>query len=288
VGNAVLVVLSGTDPVASRVGERWGALPATGAIVDGVPIRKLADGVYSLRRAGPHVHDERLDLSLPPELVRRGLTLVFPSIHKSEQNVPCLTVHPLGNPGPRAEVGGRPRVLVPTDPLRMGWTLRALSARAAEEGLSATYEATHHGPELALPAFFVEIGFGLLPEPPTAAVRILADEIPRISVENGERIALAVGGGHYAPHFTDLAVRRRWSFGHIVSRHALAELDSSTARMAYEQTVGAEGIVYARAEDAGHRALRELGPRLRDGQAAGRAKGSEGGPTPDAWAASGT
>ncbi|HLN51360.1 MAG TPA: D-aminoacyl-tRNA deacylase [Thermoplasmata archaeon] len=287
-GGAVLVVLSGPDPVASRVSERWGALPATGTIVDGVPVRRLAEGVYSLRRPGAHIHDDRLDLSLPPDLVRGGLTLVFPSIHQSEQNVPCLTVHPIGNPGPRAEVGGRPRVLVPTDPLRMSWALRALSARAAEEGLSATYEATHHGPELALPAFFVEIGFGLLPEPPAAAVRILAEEIPRISAEGGEKVALAVGGGHYAPHFTDLALRRRWSFGHIVSRHALAELDPPTARAAYEQTVGAEGIVFARAEDANHPALRELGPRLRDGEAPGRAKGSDGGPTPDARAASGT
>ncbi len=267
----LLVVLSATDPVAALVGERWGTPTATGATVEGAAVRQLADGVLVLRRPGPHIHDERLDLALPPELLREAPTLVFPSIHRSEQNVACLTVHPLGNPGPRAEVGGRPRTLVPTDPLRMTAALRALGPRAASEGLPATFEATHHGPELNLPAFFVEIGYGSGAAPPPGSVRILAEEIPRIAPAADDRVAIAVGGGHYAPHFTDLALRRRWSFGHIVSRHALAEIEAPAARSAYEGTPGAEGIVYARAEDVDHPALRGLGPRRRDGDAPPRA-----------------
>ncbi len=158
-----------------------------------------------LRRPRPHIHDERLDASLPRELLAQRPTLLFPSIHRSEQNVPCLTVHPLGNPGARSDVGGKPRTLVPTDPPRMGAALRALASRGAAVGLAATFEATHHGPELALPSFFVEIGYGTLSEPPPEAVRILAEEVPRIEVEAGDRVAMAVGGGHYAPHFTDLS-----------------------------------------------------------------------------------
>jgi len=287
-GGSVLVVLSEPDPVASLVGERWGTLPATGSIVDGTPVRRLAEGIFTLRRPGLHIHDEHLDLAVPPEVRLDGLTIVFPSIHKSERNVPCLTVHPIGNPGPLAEVGGRPRTFVPTDPARMVATLRALHERASAEGLTATFEATHHGPELRTPAFFVEIGYGTLPAPPDGAVRILAEEIPRLSAEPGDRVAMAVGGGHYAPHFTDLALRRRWSFGHIVSRHALAELDETTARAAFHETPRAEGIVYARAEDADHRALRGIGPRLRDRDAPGRAERSPVGPNPAGRGASGT
>ena len=262
-----LVLVSAEDPVASRVVERWGTPEATGWSVDGVPIRRLGDECLVLRRPGFHIHDERVDARLPAELRDRRITLVFPSIHRSEQNIECLTVHPLGNPGPEAEVGGRPGTFAPTDPRRMTALLRQLRERGHEASLGATFEATHHGPEVDLPAFFVEIGYGSAAGPSEAAVRILADEIPRIVPEPTDRIALGIGGGHYAPHFTDLAFRRRWAFGHILSRHALATLDAATARRAWEASEGAEGILYARAEDAELPALAGIAPRLRDGDA---------------------
>jgi D-tyrosyl-tRNA(Tyr) deacylase len=260
----ILVVVSAPDPVASRVAERWGTPPATGAIVDGAPIRQLAPSVLLLKRPGRHIHDERLDRRLPSAVVDQRPTLVFPSIHRSEQGVPCLTVHPLGNLGPTAEVGGRPRTVVPTDPRRMASTLRTLRERGERSGLAATYEATHHGPELALPGYFVEIGFGDLPEPPLEAVRVLAESIPTVEPDAADRVAVAIGGGHYAPHFTDLTVRRRWAFGHIVSRHSLDGLDRPTAEAVVAATPGSEGFVYSRAADQVHPALQGLAARKKD------------------------
>ncbi len=281
-----LLVTYDDDPVARAVGERWGTPPATDDHVDGSPVRQLSDVALLLRRPGIHIHDERLDARLPSRLTRRRISLVFPSIHRSEQNVECLTVHPLGNPGPRAEVGGRPRTLVPTDPARMTATLRSLSESSGRTGLPATFEATHHGPELGLPAFFAEIGFGTRPAPPEEAVRVLADALAEIRVEPRDRVALAVGGGHYAPHFTELALRRRWSFGHILSRHALATLDAATAASAWAETPAAEGILYARADDARLPVLEGLGPRRADGDAERRTAG--GAPTGASRRASGT
>jgi D-aminoacyl-tRNA deacylase len=278
-----LVVVSEPDPVAHAVGELWGTPPSTGDHVDGSPIRVLSEEAYLLRRPSLHIHDERLDVRLPAHVRASGSTLVFPSIHRSERNVPCLTVHPLGNPGATAEVGGRPRTLDPTDPRRMAAALRALSEQGTASGLEATYEATHHGPELDLPAMFVEIGYGTDPSPPSAAVRVLANVIPRLVPDPSDRVALALGGGHYAPHFTDLARKRHWAFGHILSRHALATLDAEVARSAYERSGGAEGWIAARAEDAGHSALRGLGSRLRDAEAASRE-----GPREELRGASGT
>jgi D-aminoacyl-tRNA deacylase len=265
-----LVVVSEPDPVASRVAERWGTPPSVGLHVEGAPVRRLGSLALLLRRPGPHVHDERLDERLPSELRAANVTLVFPSIHRSERDIQCLTVHPLGNLGPTAEVGGRPRTVDPTDPRRMAATLRRLSAEAPSLGLSATFEATHHGPELALPAFFVEIGYGSEPAPPEGAVDLLARVLPELTSDPRDRVAVGIGGGHYVPHFTELALRRMWAFGHLVSRHALAELDAATARSAFERTPGAEGIVFARAEDARHPALEGLGVRLRDADASPR------------------
>jgi D-tyrosyl-tRNA(Tyr) deacylase len=279
-----LVVLSDEDPVARAVSAIWGVPEAVGVSVEGTPLRKLSDRAWSLRRAGPHVRDEHLERLLPPELLAAGITLVFPSIHRSAQNVRCLTVHPLGNLGSAAEVGGRPRTLNPTDPRRMSSALRRLADHRDRTGMPASFEATHHGPELAVPAFFIEIGFGDADAPPPEAVRTLAEVIPDLEADPKDRVALAVGGGHYAPHFTDLALKRRWAFGHIVSRHGMEGLDRSTAEAAWAATPDAEGIVFARAEDARHPVWDGVGPRLRDQDAAVR----EGATTSGARSASGT
>lgn len=266
----VIVVLSEQDPVASRLAERWGTPPSTGMFVDGAAVRQLSPTALVVRRPGRHIHDEHLDRRLPRDLAGGGATLVFPSIHRSEQNVSCLTVHPLGNPGPEAELGGRARTVVPTDPLGMAGALRELSGAATGTGFVATFEATHHGPELEVPAFFVEIGYGAAPEPPAPALTVLAEVIPRFVPAHGDRVAMAVGGGHYAPHFTDLVLRRRWAVGHILSRHALNQVDRSTAEQMLVKSPGAEGLLFARAADAGHAALRGLAPRLMESEAARR------------------
>jgi len=288
VSSDVLVILSDEDPVATAVASDWGTLPATEFHVDGAPIRTLTEGFQVLRRPGFHIHDDDLDARLPRTLRERGLTLVFPSIHRSERNVPSLTVHPLGNPGPEAQLGGRPRTLVPTDPLRMASALRMLDEGAEAIGLTATYESTHHGPSLRLPAFFLEIGYADLPGPPAQAVRVLREAIPHIASEPGDRIAMGVGGGHYVPHFTDLTLSRRWAFGHLISRHSLESIDRGTAERAYGLSTGAEGVVYARAQDADHPALKGLAPRLRDQDAPSRDREVRPGPTGGGRSASGT
>ncbi len=282
-----LVVVSETDPVAVRVAELWGTPPADEGHVDGAPIRRLAPGVGLLKRGVRHVHDEHLDLRLPAPLRAEAPTLVFPSIHRSDQSVACLTVHPLGNAGDTADVGGRPRTLVPTDPQRMAAALRGLAEGAPGAGVPATYEATHHGPELGLPAFFVEIGFGERSEPSEEAVRLLARVLPSLPVTTDDRVALGVGGGHYTPRFTELALRRRWAFGHLISRHALAGLDRATARSAFARTPGAEGILYARSEDARNPVFEGLAARLRENEAPRRGDGI-GAPTGGAPPVSGT
>lgn len=262
-----LLVVSELDPVAVRASELWGTPPALGEQLDGVPIRRLADGILLVKRPGRHVHDEHLDRNLPTPVRERRPTLVFPSIHRSAKNLPGMTVHSLGNPGPTADLGGRPRTLVPSDPRSAVAVLRSMAEEAPSVGLPVSYEATHHGPELDHPAFFVEIGAGEEGEPTPEQIRVLARSLTSIVPDPSDRVVLGIGGGHYAPHFTELALRRRWAFGHILSRHALETLSSETARSAWSLTPDAEGLLFARAQDASHPALAGLAPRVRDADA---------------------
>jgi D-aminoacyl-tRNA deacylase len=284
----ILVVLSDPDPVAARVADVWGTPPADRWHLDGAPIRSLGRGRFLIRRAVRHIHDEHLDARLPRELAAASPTLVFPSVHRSDSGVPCLTVHPLGNPGPSAEVGGEPRKLVPTDPIRMVETLRQLAEAGREIGLPVSFEATHHGPALDLPAFFVEIAEDVDPErsgrAATAIARILGSEH---GGSEGDRSVLGVGGGHYAPRFTDLALARRWAFGHMLSRYVLGEIDRGTAEQACAQSGAAAGLLYAREGDAPAPAFEGLLPRVRESDAP-RRPGGRGTPTRSGPTASGT
>jgi len=275
VGPRLLVVLSEPDPVARAVDELWGTGAATGEHVDGAAVRRFGDGLTVVRRPVRHIQDERLDLRLPPSLRAEGRTLAFPSVHRSVSGTRCFTVHPLGNPGSDAELGGRPRTFVPTDARAMAGVLRSLREAGGRLGVPSTYEATHHGPLLTVPAFFVEIAHPDASAPRPEEVAVLADALRSGTVDPSDRVALGAGGGHYAPRFTDLAIARRWAFGHLLSRHALADLDPATARGAWDATVGAEGIVFARAQDRALPAFAGVGAELRETDAARRGEASE-------------
>jgi D-aminoacyl-tRNA deacylase len=155
----------------------------------------------------------------------------------------------------------------------MAAALRALAEAGKGMGLVATYEATHHGPTLSLPAFFAEIGYGAANAPPAPAVGALAEVLPRLTEDASDRIAVGAGGGHYAPHFTDLALRRRWAFGHLLSRHALEAASGSMLLSALEQTSGAGGVLFARAADAADPRWAGRVARLRDADAPRRDAG---------------
>jgi D-tyrosyl-tRNA(Tyr) deacylase len=267
-----VLVFSDEDPVARAVADR---LPPAGPALlrsEGCTVRRAAPGVGRIQRAGRHVFDDGLDAALPPALRAAQTPLVFPSIHRSAHGVRCLTVHPLGNPGPEAALGGDLGVLVPTAPRLMTGALRRLSESAGAIGLSATFETTHHGPRLSVPAFFAEIGYGEDPAPPRDAVGALSSALLELEEDPNDRIAVGVGGGHYAPHFTELALKRRWSFGHMISRHALAGATPGALRAAVESTPGAEGILYQRAADV--ELAQEISGvgRLRDGDAPPRGR----------------
>jgi D-aminoacyl-tRNA deacylase len=259
-----LVVLSEADPVARAVDARIGTGPSLGIQVDGAPLREFGPRAATLRRAPLHIDDDALDQRLPVAM-RDRVTMIFPSIHQSAAGQRALTVHPLGNPTAAAEVGGRPRTLVPAAPRLMAAMLRRLAEGGQRLGWSASYEATHHGPFLTTPAFFAEIGAGAEAPAPADCVELLAASLRELTADPEDRIVLGVGGGHYAPHFTELALERRVAFGHLFSRHVLEDMETATIRAAREETAGVEGIVYARAADAQPK-WQAVAPRVRDSE----------------------
>ena len=149
------------------------------------------------------------------------------SRHASESGKATLTVHPIGNYND-AVYGGRPKTLVPAAPCLMTEAIRRLKANANEaklEGFDISFEATHHGPLVESPVLFIEIGSEASmwgqDAPGRVVARTVLDLLEAKAPAQPYPVAIGVGGGHYAPRITDVALGYKISFGHIIPNHAL-------------------------------------------------------------------
>lgn len=188
-----------------------------------------SDDTYMLSSDRWHVDfddvvDASIGLGVDPELV------IFMSRHSSKSGRPTMTVHPLGNYHGN-DLGGLPKKLVKAAPHHMSDALRRISSFNDMDDVEVTFEVTHHGPWLDRPTFFIEIGSDETHWGNENAAEILA----RAIVENEKSdypAVVGVGGGHYAPRFTEAALSRKVDFGHMIPNYQLeVSDDEDIARM---------------------------------------------------------
>jgi len=150
-------------------------------------------------------------------------SVVFLSRHKAVSGIPTLTVHPIGNFG-KADYGGKDSTLVPSTPSLMTQVLRNMSRLSTDIPFQISYEVTHHGPWLKTPTMFLEIGSDESQWGNLEAAKVLSESL--LQAENQEYpCVIGVGGGHYAPQFTEIALTNKVSFGHMVPNYAISGLE---------------------------------------------------------------
>jgi D-aminoacyl-tRNA deacylase len=165
-----------------------------------------------------HLFCDDLDLSVTDSLGTAPDEVVFLSRHKAASGQRSLTVHPIGNWG-RADYGGREGELVPSAPHLMTSLLRQLGREANGLDFEVTYEVTHHGPWLSTPTMFIEIGSSEATWGDREAARAIARAITSVKVTEGP-VVMGIGGGHYAPRFTEVALGKKVSIGHMLPGYA--------------------------------------------------------------------
>ncbi|RLF64737.1 MAG: hypothetical protein DRN33_01360 [Thermoplasmata archaeon] len=169
--------------------------------------------------------------------------VVFASRHSSESGRRTLSVHPIGNFG-EAKFGGKSRELVISAPLLMRSALKTLQEKAKGMDYEVCYEVTHHGPHLSTPAFFIETGSTEREWNDREACRAIAETIMEMEREGGMktdiRVGIGVGGGHYAPRFTDIALHKNVAFGHMIPDYHLPAIDDEMIKKAIEATPDAK------------------------------------------------
>jgi len=172
---------------------------------------------------GLHIYAENID----EEAKAFGVVfdeVVFMSRHKAVSAIPTLTVHPIGNFN-NADFGGRSKQLVRTAAASMTNALRDMSKMDTGE-FKTSFEVTHHGPWLDSPTYFIEIGSDETMWCNIEAAEMLAHVISS-NTKNDFPTAVGIGGGHYAPRFSEIANAYKVNFGHMIPNYALEGSDDN-------------------------------------------------------------
>ncbi len=185
---------------------------------------------------GEAVNAQTLTEHFPnPDLV------VFISRHSSQSGTPTLSVHTPGNVG-KAELGGLPRTVSVAAANAMHTALQALNRIKQEKGLSyeVSYECTHHGPSLNVPAMFVELGSSEQQWRDVTAADAVAQATLEAIADFGSSLkpaVLGIGGTHYSQKFTRMALKGEAVFGHMIPKYALAQVDVEILRHCIQRTL---------------------------------------------------
>lgn len=169
--------------------------------------------------------------------------VVFVSRHSSASGKPTLSVHTPGN-FTEAGLGGLPKTLSISPAKAMSDALKALLHYKEELNLDyeVTYEATHHGPSLNVPAMFVELGSSEKQWRDSRAAEAVAHSAMH-AITNFSRPAgscsavLGIGGTHYNQKFTCMALVGEAIFGHMIPKHVVGEIDSEMLLQCRKKTV---------------------------------------------------
>ena len=160
-----------------------------------------------------HVHAENIDQKARDFGIRFDEMIVL-SKHSSASGKPTLTVHPIGNYKGN-DLGGKVQTLVRPTPHTMTESLRRIKALNDTSVFEVSFEVTHHGPYVDVPTMYIEIGSDDNHWGDEHAANILVESL--LTEENKDYpVVVGVGGGHYAPRFTELALTHKVDIGHMV------------------------------------------------------------------------
>ncbi len=176
-----------------------------------------------------------------PEKFPKAKLIVFISRHSSQSAKPTLTVHTPGNFAD-AELGGLPRTVSVSPAVAMQTALKALMHYKESLSLNyeVSYEVTHHGPSLNVPAMFVELGSSPQQWSDTVAAEAVAHSA-MTAIANFEKplssAVLGIGGTHYNQQFTLMALMGAATFGHMIPKYAVSAIDAEMLRQCAEKTL---------------------------------------------------
>jgi len=166
-------------------------------------------------------------------------SIIFASRHSSEKNIPALTAHTPGNFG-KADYGGKDGELCFSIPEANKEAIQKMNELSTED-YTVSMEATHHGPLTDIPSIFVEIGSSEKNWRDEKAGEIVAEVIQSLLDLKPKKRAVGIGGGHYCPKFTEVALKTDIAVGHVLPKYV--EITEENIKKALEKNSGVDLVV---------------------------------------------
>lgn len=171
-------------------------------------------------------------------------SIIILSRHSSAADIKSLTVHPTGNFND-ARLGGLPGQLSMSDPVGMSEALRKIRNNYSGNVFSVTFEATHHGPLIKLPHYYVEIGTTKEQwEDPEALGAVCESILDR--KRNSFKNYVGAGGGHYMPKVTSYALENEVNIGHMIPKYQHDALNYGIIKQSVDMTPNCSGFILDR------------------------------------------
>ena len=254
---AVIIISSSTDPASINIknslleNSPWEEID----VFYNNPVYKNStlEDIFLITINDSKIRHENIDKEIKNQLGVTPKQAIFISRHRSKMAKPSLTVHPIGN-YKEAKFGGKSETLVQSSPKMMTHLLRLIKKNLQVTTLSyqVCFEVTHHGPYLEIPTLFVEVGSTEHEWNKTEPAKIIAQSLLELleryryeaDFSGDSTVLVGVGGGHYAPRFTDVVFEKNAAFGHMIPSYHIeaGNINPETFEKALQKTPNATGV----------------------------------------------
>ena len=199
------------------------------------------------------IKHENIEQEIQQKLKIKPKQAIYITRHRSKTGEPTLTTHPIGNYG-EADFGGKKRTLTPSSPRLMTQLLRLIKKNTEIEKLyhKVCFEVTHHGPYLNIPTLFTEVGSNKEEWKKQKPAEIIAKSLIELfdnyqcekDLPKDIPVVIGIGGGHYAPRFTDIAFSKNVAFGHMIPSYQIdaGNIDEEILKKTLNATPNVQGV----------------------------------------------
>ena len=196
---------------------------------------------------------EMLDKEVEEKLGIRPKQAIYITRHLSKTGEPTLTTHPIGNYG-EAQFGGKTRTLSKSSPRLMTQLLRIIKKNTEQTKLSyqVCFEVTHHGPYMNIPTLFAEVGSTEKEWEKQDPANVISKSVLELldsyhyeeDLPSDIPVLIGVGGGHYAPRFTDIVFEKKVAFGHMIPTYQIktGNIDDDMFEKTLNETPNVEAV----------------------------------------------
>ncbi len=252
----VLIVSSNEDPASTNI--KKGLLQQTNwdeikkIFKNPVYQHQKMKNIYMVTINEKTIIHENIEQEVKNQLNIEPTQAIYISRHRSKSKKPTLTTHPIGNYG-EAKFGGKKNTLCLSAPRLMTQLLKTMNKNAEEDKLphQLCYEVTHHGPYMSIPTLFAEVGSSLeewkKQKPADTVARSIIELLQKYNYEHelptDIPVSIGIGGGHYAPRFTDVALNKKAAFGHMIPTYHIksSKMHKQMIQEAIKKTPNASG-----------------------------------------------